>query len=113
MSAAHRTRSDSRRGRRDALARVAPGVVVELGEQELARLLDEAELVAERDTGLAGPIRVLALGERVLVQERNQQHELFVREFESLSEAQDFVDERLATYDRMWDGCGCRIDYRR
>ena len=22
-----------------------------------------------------------------------------------------FVDDRLAAYERMWDGCGCKIDY--
>jgi hypothetical protein len=85
MSAEHRSRKSARSGKRDALARLAPGVVVELGEQELVRLLDEAELLTERDTGLAGPIRLLRFGERVLVQERNQQHELFVRELDALS----------------------------
>ena len=25
----------------------------------------------------------------------------------------EFVAQRQATYDRMWDGCGCKIDYYR
>ena len=26
-------------------------------------------------------------------------------------EVDDFVRDRLAIYERMWDGCGCRVDY--
>jgi len=26
-------------------------------------------------------------------------------------EADLFIDERMETYDRMWDGCGCKVDY--
>ena len=30
-----------------------------------------------------------------------------------LEAAGRFVDNRLAAYDRMWDGCGCKVDYDR
>jgi hypothetical protein len=26
-------------------------------------------------------------------------------------EVRRFVRERLEAYDRMWDGCGCKVDY--
>ncbi len=31
--------------------------------------------------------------------------------FEDLEAARRFVEDRMETYERMWDGCGCRIDY--
>ncbi len=34
-----------------------------------------------------------------------------VRPLPSSEAAAEFVRERLAQYERMWDGCGCRIDY--
>jgi len=26
-------------------------------------------------------------------------------------EAEEFIKERLEIYNRMWDGCGCKVDY--
>jgi hypothetical protein len=34
-----------------------------------------------------------------------------VRRFASHEEANQFVQQRLKDYERMWDGCGCKIDY--
>ena len=34
-----------------------------------------------------------------------------LRVLSDASEANRFVAERLDQYERMWDGCGCRIDY--
>lgn len=28
-----------------------------------------------------------------------------------MAEARSFVDGRLETYDNMWNGCGCKVDY--
>jgi len=34
-----------------------------------------------------------------------------VRRLGGEDEARAFIRDRLDTYDRMWDGCGCKIDY--
>ena len=34
-----------------------------------------------------------------------------VRRLGERAEADRFIQDRLAQYERMWDGCGCRIDY--
>ena len=48
----------------------------------------------------------------LVVQEKTTDNKaIVVRRFRSLDEAELFVEERLATYERMWDGCGCKIDY--
>ena len=47
----------------------------------------------------------------VVVQEQTSQGQLLGRVLPSVDEANRLVDDRLAAYDRMWNGCGCRIDY--
>jgi hypothetical protein len=79
---------------------------------ELSELIESAELLREEDTCIAGPIRMLRVGRLLLVQEQAPEtKDLIVREFSTTEEAERFLAERLGTYERMWDGCGCKIDY--
>jgi hypothetical protein len=78
---------------------------------ELESLLTRARALRCESPTLAGPIRILAVGESIMVQEQTPQGQLFLRDMPSLEAAQRFVDDRLATYERMWDGCGCKVDY--
>jgi hypothetical protein len=85
--------------------------VVKIDREELDTVLDTAEVIRAEDTALAGWIRILSLGGHVLVQEETPERELLVRKLASLDAAHELVDGRLADYERMWDGCGCTIDY--
>ena len=89
------------------------GIVVRQPD-ELSGLIESAELLREDDTHIAGKIRILRVGDRILVQEQEPEtRNLILREFPSQGEAEKFVEDRLETYDRMWDGCGCKIDYHK
>jgi hypothetical protein len=77
----------------------------------LRELIDAAELLREDDTHLAGWIRVLALGGSILVQEETPKGEVLVRRMPSRDSAERFVDLRMQSYERMWNGCGCKVDY--
>jgi hypothetical protein len=48
---------------------------------------------------------------RTFTQELTLKNEVALRGFESLQKAQEFVTDRLAVYEKMWDGCGCKVDY--
>jgi len=85
--------------------------VVLISRDELEGLLAAVRVVEEKDTRLSDWIRILDAGGRILIQETTDKNEIAVRLSESLEEARRFVEERMETYDRMWDGCGCRIDY--
>jgi hypothetical protein len=87
------------------------GEVIEIDREELAALLEACEHPRAVDTRLAGWIRILTLDGQVVAQEETPEGEILLRAFDSPEAAGDFVDSRLADYDRMWDGCGCRIDY--
>ena len=96
----------------DKLAeRIVPGKAVLLESGELEALLAAARIVEERDTLVSGLIRILEWKGRVLVQEFTDKEEPVLRETASLEEARRFVEERMRTYEKMWDGCGCKVDY--
>jgi hypothetical protein len=61
---------------------------------------------------LIGYLRIyLCLRNIVLVQEETPDREVLVRIRPTREAAEEFVAHRLETYERMWDGCGCKVDY--
>jgi len=95
----------------DMLDRVRAGEIVSIAAGELAELRDRAELVAEEDTYLSDMIRIFRLDDLVLIQETADKTQIIVRGAPSIEEACAFVARRMQTYERMWDGCGCRVSY--
>ncbi|RKZ15768.1 hypothetical protein DRQ53_08155 [bacterium] len=94
------------------LNQLASATVVELDADALPELLADSKLLSESDTHLAGLIRILALRDLLLVQEQHpESRKLLLRGFTAREEAESFVRERLETYERMWDGCGCKVEY--
>lgn len=43
--------------------------------------------------------------------EEPKSRERVVRRLGDAATAAAFVKERLSDYERMWDGCGCKVDY--
>lgn len=79
--------------------------------EELERMLSESELLDEADTRLNKMIRIFRYRERLFLQENTFDGELLIRPMGTRQEADAFVHDRLETYERMWDGCGCKIDF--
>jgi hypothetical protein len=88
-----------------------PGEVVEIDRETLAGILEHSDNIRADDTGLAGWIRILSFGGKIIAQEETPDRQILIRMFDAVDLAGEFVDRRLADYDRMWDGCGCKIDY--
>lgn len=84
---------------------------VTIDRDTLRELIDGADVLREDDTHLAGWIRILGVGDSILVQEETPKGEVLVRRMPSRENADSFVDLRMQSYERMWDGCGCRVDY--
>lgn len=79
------------------LGRVRDGRVAELSSRELGRLLPSAAVLRSEETGVAGPIRILELEGRVLIQEESPRGEIFLRAAGSRQAADSFVEARLST----------------
>ncbi len=98
----------------DALcAKLAAREVVKLAADEWAELALAFTEVVREDTLLSGDIVVAAGPCGHVIVEQPRPDERTVRAAADLAAARAFVAERLATYDRMWNGCGCKVDYFR
>ncbi len=85
--------------------------IAEITAPELAATLADARILQEEDTGICGPIRALELEGAVLLQEQTDQGRILLRRLPSAAAARQLIAERLEIYERMWDGCGCKIHY--
>lgn len=69
--------------------------------------------VESHDTQISGELAILRGPCGLVAVEIPRLSERAVRPLPSLEDAHRFVEQRLATYERMWNGCGCRVDYYR
>jgi hypothetical protein len=94
--------------------RLTRGEVVALELPDWEALLPAFERLESHDTQVSGELTLLrGLCDGVLAVECPRPAERTVRLLASLEAAQAFVAQRLATYERMWNGCGCRVDLYR
>lgn len=82
-----------------------------LNPEKLDVFLSEVKIINESDTKIYGMIRIVKYNNIILTQELTNINEVSIRKFKNKEEASKFIDERLDVYDRMWDGCGCKVDY--
>lgn len=86
--------------------------ITTVSPQELHNFLSAAELVSEVDTHVNHTIRLLRYRGGLLLQEVSLDGEILVRSMTSREKAESFIEKRLDAYERMWDGCGCKINFR-
>ncbi|MEJ2105070.1 MAG: hypothetical protein P8X47_10905 [Ignavibacteriaceae bacterium] len=82
-----------------------------INKEELEKLLSESETIIEKDTHISDKIRLLKLDDDLIIQEKTTKDELLIRSVKSKKEAEELIKARLEIYDKMWDGCGCKVDY--
>ena len=82
-----------------------------ISANELAGLLKSSKIIIEQDTRLRDYIRILQVEGYFILQETSNTSEIIIRSFENVIEAMNLVNDRLQVYDKMWDGCGCKINY--
>ena len=77
----------------------------------LGDILSGADVQYEHNTLISDYIRIIKLDEKFVVQEKTDKNEIALHLFEDEKSARKFVDERLEIYEKMWDGCGCKVKY--
>lgn len=93
------------------LDRLAAGEIIELPETEWEKSAGAFAVLEQHDTRMRGMILVVESTVGLAVVEQPSPASRVVRAMANRDEVRSFVQDRLAAYDRMWDGCGCRIDY--
>jgi len=82
-----------------------------ISEVDLHELLSKSELILEENTYISDKIRLLKYKTDLFIQEKTIKNEYLIRVMKTKKEAEDFIKDRLEIYNRMWDGCGCRVKY--
>jgi hypothetical protein len=75
---------------------------------ELAANFEELE---RHDTLVAGHLLIIRSPSGLAAVEQPSPSERVVRLLSDEQQARRFVQDRLEAYERMWDGCGCKVDY--
>jgi len=91
--------------------RLGAGEIVLLSKAQWGRLAVRFEVVERHDTRLAGDLLLVRRDRLWAAVERPAPGQRVMRPLNDRQNARAFVAERLALYDRVWDGCGCKIDY--
>jgi hypothetical protein len=95
----------------DLVASLQSQAPIPVDRDVLVGLLEASEVLRQENTCVAGWIRILSVDGAVLVQEETPEGNALARRMRSVEDANAFVNDRLGTYERMWDGCGCKINY--
>jgi len=82
-----------------------------ISEAELNELLSHSKMIIEENTYISDKIRLLKFKDELILQEKTTKDEFLIRSIKTQKEAEDFIRDRLEIYNRMWDGCGCKVDY--
>lgn len=96
---------------KDFIKRFKTDKYIVISDEELNVLLNISEIVFEQDTRLRDFIRILKFEDHFFLQEKTNLGETIVRQFENETNAMKLVNDRMEIYDKMWDGCGCKINY--
>lgn len=78
---------------------------------ELDKILSFSEIRYEKNTLISDYIRIVKIDDKIIVQEKTDKNEIALHLFENEQDAEKFVNERLDIYEKMWDGCGCKVKY--
>ncbi len=82
-----------------------------ISEEELDELLSNSEVLIEENTYMSDKIRLLKFQNQLILQEKTTKDEYIIRSINTKEDAEKFINERLEIYNRMWDGCGCKVEY--
>jgi hypothetical protein len=82
-----------------------------ISRDELDDLLSQSKIVIEKNTYISDKIRLLNFNNDFILQEKTTNDEYIIRIMRTKEEAEELIKDRLEIYNRMWDGCGCKVDY--
>ena len=95
---------------KDLIERVRSQGIVALDDAAWKPVADAFDVVERHNTFIAGDLVIARLDGLLVAVETPTSRQHVVRRLEE-SALRAFVKDRLDTYERMWDGCGCKVDY--
>jgi hypothetical protein len=95
----------------DLARRLEQERIVALAKDEWLAVASTFPVEERHATGLRGDLWIVQTNAGLAAVEEPTPDQRVVRLLGSPDDASRFIADRLASYERMWDGCGCRIDY--
>ncbi len=95
----------------EILNKLKTEIVVILDKSDIDNFLSEVEILDEQNTLVSDKIRIVKFNTNILTQEMTLKNEIAIRKMTDMEEAEKFVEDRMSTYEKMWDGCGCKVNY--
>ena len=95
----------------DFRERLASGGTVPLSAEEWDYLAGEFPVEERHPTQLAGDLLIIRVGEDLAAVESPSRDARVARILGGPEEVRAFVTRRMEEYERMWDGCGVKVDY--
>ncbi len=84
---------------------------IKIMQSDLDALITQSKILLEKDTLISDKIRILQLDNCIFFQEMTGKREFLVRKMKDLNSANELMAKRMEIYEKMWDGCGCKVDY--
>lgn len=91
--------------------KVAAGGSVPLTKAEWEALAPAFPEVERHNTQLAGDLLIVMMGDSLVAVEQPSRDARVARLLGGPEEARAFVEKRMEEYERMWDGCGVKVEY--
>lgn len=91
--------------------KVAEGGTVPLSASEWEELESNYQVVERHNTQLAGDLLIIQFGEAFAAVESPSRDARVIRFLGDRSKVDAFVRKRMEEYERMWDGCGVKVEY--
>jgi hypothetical protein len=91
--------------------KIAGGGTVPLSAPEWEALAPSFPEVEKHETLLAGQLVIFRVGDEMAAVEAPSKAARVARLLGGEVKVRAFVAKRLEEYERMWDGCGVKIDY--
>lgn len=91
--------------------KVMAGGTVPLTREEWETVAGAFPVVERHNTQLAGELLIIRVDDELAAVEAPSREARVARILGEESKARAFVEKRLEEYERMWDGCGVKVDY--
>ena len=87
--------------------------IISLAPDEWSELMNHFEEVERHYTFVVEDLLILQGNIGLIAVDQPKNDTRVVRWLPSVEDKDRFVKDRLDAYERMWDGCGCKINYHK
>jgi hypothetical protein len=85
--------------------------ILAVGAEVWRALADQFNEIERHATGIAGDLIIIRTPAGLAAVEQPNSTQRVIRLLTGDIEGRQFVRQRMEQYERMWDGCGCKVDY--